>query len=107
MNATTEITLADLFAVNGQSDDREPWTAFGSAECIEVGGEDLIVHAADGVAIWDNSERAWSEVDHWRIGRLVERVYDRGNLAAAEKLVSWFNVHHKDHVSVADFVDLN
>jgi hypothetical protein len=85
-------SLTDLFAVNGQSDDHEPWTAGDYCDTIEIYGEDLVVLCDDGVARWTNRNREWTEVDTWTFQRTLEEVYGSGsggNVKDAALFISW------------------
>lgn len=85
-------TIDDLLAVNGASDDEEPWAAADYCDLIEVDGADLVALCEDGVALWSNRDREWSEVTPDEAGALADRVRDAwagGNDEAAERLLGW------------------
>jgi hypothetical protein len=82
---TATKTLAEIFKVNGQTDDMEPWTAADDCEIIEINGEDILALAEDGVAIWDNSEREWREVPASDAAKIAMLVFGSGFRANSEK----------------------
>lgn len=90
-----EMTLEDLFEVNGQGDDDEPWCAADDCPLIDVDGADLIALCSDGVAIWRNNDREWSELGYGA-ATLIERwagreKSDPREVAKAARLGAWMD----------------
>lgn len=106
---TSDTTLADLFARNGESDEQEPWDAGDQCPMIEVRGEDMYVLCEDGVARWRNRDREWSEVDAMGAQDALRDVYDSDrchNATESVRLHVWLT-RWWDVSSLGEYIDLD
>jgi hypothetical protein len=69
------MTVEEITAVNGQSDDMEPWTVADDLDTIDI-GDDIIAIADDGVVRWCNSDRVWSEIEPGSLRDTLDSITD-------------------------------
>lgn len=97
--------VSELLSRNGLDDEHEPWET--DLEAIEFGA-DLVVLCEDGVALWSNDDRAWSEVEADQVAWVANCIYKffpGGRAREARQFVEWMESIWEFDFGMHDLLD--